>query len=231
MKNYFKKYEFLIISIVIYCFPIILSFLVYQVFLLIENHNQIQNFDNKTLYAHPSYIFIFLEGILSLISFIGSFFLSRFLFNLSRYKWVNITTTILFIIGLVGFLAYAPSLKNNIELHKKRNLLRLVTEISKGKIEEIGIRFEHKERNIGMFIDYRDFNTYEIVNISNNSQLRKIELPIKTIKIQNVTLLGDNVNDLYGIIVISKDNREKFYLKDTSNNILGIDLEIIKKNH
>ena len=224
MKENIKKHSFLIGAIAIYCTPFIFSFSVYQVFLLIENNSQLRNIDCSSLYIHPSFLLGYLDIIIGLISIIGSAFLARSIWDLS---W---TTSIIVFVALFGFSTFVPWFKTNSRLHKKRVLLTVMNEIRKGEREEIAIRFEHKERQINMFGENRDFNIYEIVNISNDSVLRKIELPLNSIKIQNVTFSGNNVDDIYGEIVISNNHKNNFYLMDRGKNILGIDLDIIKNN-
>ena len=104
-----------------------------------------------------------------------------------------------------------------------------MNEIREGDKKEIAIRFNHKLRQFNSFGENRDFDIYEIENISNDSVLSKIELPINSIKIQT-PFFWEIVDEMHGKIIISKNQKKHFYLMDRSNNILGIDLEIIKNN-
>jgi len=230
MKDYIKKHEFLIGSIVIYCIPFILSFLVYQFFLLIENNNRLQNIDCIALYTHPSSLLGYLDLIVGLFSIIGSAFLARSAWNSSWHILLNWTTVIIVFIALFGFSTFVPWFNTNASLHKKRVLIFATNEISKAETKEIAILIKHKELEINMAGENRDFNIYNVVNNSNDSILRKIRLPINYIKIQNIEYFGNNVQDIHGKIVISNAQRSSFFLKDTDNKILGLDLEIIKND-
>ena len=161
--------------------------------------------------------------------------IARIFFDLLRYQWVSWTISIVAFVALISVAVYVPwyGIKANSELHKNRVILTLANELSKGDTEEIPIRIKYKETNISARDDY---HSYEIVNISNDPVLRKRELPPFFIK----TSIGDyelfrfiftkKVDDIYGVIVISNNYKNKFYLKDNGNNILGWNLEIIKNN-
>ena len=211
-----------------YCTPFICSFSVHYFFLLIENNSELQSIDCSELYLHPTFLLGYLDLFIGLISIIGSAFLTRFVWDLSRSRWLKWTFCIIVFITLFGFSMFVPWFDTNSKLHKNRVLLTVMKEIRKGDTEEIAIRFNHKIRQINMFGENRDFDIYEIENVSNDSVLRQIELPINSIKIQASLL--EIKSEIYGKIVISNNQKKNFYLMDRGNNILGIDLEIIKKN-
>ena len=228
MKKYIIKHSFLIGTIAMYCTPFICSFSVYQVFLLIENNSELQSIDCSALYLHPTFLLGYLDLIVGLISIIGSVFLTRFVWDLSWCRWVKWTSCIIVFVTLFGFSMFVPWFDTNSRLHKNRVLLAVMNEIRKGDTEEIAIRFNHKLRQINSFGENRNFDIYEIENISNDSVLSQIELPINSIKIR--ASLFEIKSEIYGKIVISNNQKKNFYLMDRGNNILGIDLEIIKNN-
>jgi hypothetical protein len=228
MKKYIIKHSFLIFSIAIYCTPFICSFSIYQVFLLIEK-SELRSIDCSALYIHPTFWLGYLDIAVGLISIIGSAFIARVFWDLSRYHWVKWTSCIIVFVTLFGFSISVPWFETNSRQHKNRVLLAIMNEIREGDKEEIAIRFNYKLRQINMFGENRDFDIYEIENISNDSVLSKIELPINSIKIQ-APLLKIPVDEMHGKIIISKNQKKNFCLMDRSNNILGIDLEIIKNN-
>ena len=230
MKKYIIKHSFLIGAIVMYCIPFICSFSVYQVFLLIEKHSELQNIDCSELYLHPNFLLSYFDLFIGLISIIGSIFLTRNLWDLFRSRWVKWTSCIIVFVTLYGFSMLVPWFDTNSRLHKNRVLLAVAKEL-KDDTEEIEIRFHHVLGQTNMFGENRDFDIYEIENISNDSALRQIELPIKSIKIQaDITSLLEIKSDIQGTIVISNHQKKNFYFIDKGNNILGIDLEIIKNN-
>jgi len=228
MKKYIIKHSFLIASIAIYCTPFICSFSIYQVFLLIEK-SELRSIDCSALYIHPTFWLGYLDLTVGLISIIGSAFLARFFWDLSRYHWVKWTSCIIVFVTLFGFSMSVPWFETNSRQHKNRVLLAIMNEIKEGDKEEIAIRFNHKLREINSFGENRTFDIYEIENISNDSVLSKIVLPINSIKIQP-PIIWEVVDEMHGKIIISKNQKKHFYLMDRSNNILGIDLDIIKNN-
>lgn len=233
MIKYIKKYiinqHFLIESIAIYCTPFICSLIVYQLFLLIENNTELQNVDCSVLYFHPNFFLTLLDTILFIISIIGSFFLSKFIWDLSNFRWLKWTSSITFFITLFAFSMFVPKFDDLSRLNKRRILLAVSNEIRKSDTEEIAIRFNHKSREINSFFENRDFDIYEIENFSYDSVLRQIKLPMNSIKIQ-APIFSEIKGEILGKIVISKKQKKNFYLMDRDNNILGIDLEIINNN-
>jgi len=232
MKAYLKKHSFLFFSIAIYITPFVISFLVYQVYLLIGNNAQLDNIDSGILYKHPSFWLGYLDIILGLILIIGSAFLARSIWDLSNYLWAQWTVSIIAFLALLvfGFSTVAPWFETNSRLHKNRVILTVMNKISNVDTEEIIIRFKHMDKEFNFVGENRDFNIYEIVNISVDTVLRKMELPLNSIKIQNINYFEKSVDNFDGIMVISNNNKNNFYLKDSDNNILGIDLEVIKYN-
>ena len=138
-----------------YCTPFICSLSVYQLFLLIENNTELQNVDCSALYLHPNFFLNILDTILIIISIISSFFLTRFIWDLSNSRWLKWISSITFFLTLLAFSMFVPKFDNHSSLNKRRVLLAVSNEIRKSDTEEIAIRFNHKSREINSFFENR----------------------------------------------------------------------------
>ena len=129
--------------------------------------------------------------------------------------------------ALFGFSILVPWFQNNVQLHKDRVLVSVVNDLTKSDKEVIAIRLKYVKREISMFGENRDFNIYNVVNVSNDPKVRKIHLPLNSIK-KEVSIFEKNTSDIDCQIVIGNVETNKFYLMDMERNILGIDLKVIK---
>jgi len=204
--------------------------------LFTKTNSQLQNIDCSELYMPGENWLSFFDIVLGIPLIIGSLGIAFVLSDLSRIILVRLTIGIVAFVALISVAVYIPwyGIKANSELHKNRVILTLTNEISQGDMEEIPIRIKYKKTNYY----YRDgFNAYEVINISNDSVLRKKELPLKFLEtpisdfeLFKINFFNKKVDDIYGVIVISNNYKNKFFLKDQGNNILGWNLEIIRNN-
>ena len=154
--------------------------------------------------------------------------IARQFWDLSKYTWVKWTSCIIVFAALFGFSVFVPWFENNSRLHKKRVLLAVISEMRKGNTQNIAIRFNYSSTDINAFIDNRDFNTYTIENVSKDTVLSKIELPLHSIKILVASYFEKPTDKILGKIVISKKNKKNFYFIDYGGDFLGLDLDKIK---
>ena len=229
LKIFIRKNSFIIFAIILYCIPYILSFSVNQIFVLIENKNHLQNIDCKSLYAHPNLLFNYLDIFVGLTSIIASIFLVRPIWDLPITRFLKWALSIVAFMALFGFSIFVPWFQTNVQLHKDRVLISVVNDLTKSDKKIIAIRLKYVKREIGMFVENRDFNIYNVVIVSDDPKVRKLRLPINFIK-KEVSILEKNTKDIDCQIVIGNKGIGNFYLMDMGNNILGTDLKVIKYN-
>ena len=228
IKKYILKHQFFIGSIAIYCIPFICSLSLYFFYILIEKYSDLNSIPSSELYKHPPFWLGYIDIALGIISIIASAMIARQFWDLSKYTWVKWTSCIIVFAALFGFSVFVPWFKNNSRLHKKRVLLAVISEMRKGNTQNIAIRFNYSSTDINAFIDNRDFNTYTIENVSKDTVLSKIELPLHSIKILVASYFEKPTDKILGKIVISKKNKKNFYFIDYGGDFLGLDLDKIK---
>ena len=233
IKKISTKFNF--VNIAIYSSTFLLNYIVFRLGLFTETNISLQNIDCNELYKEGKNWLTYFDIIIGIFLVFSSGVIAEELSDLSRIKLVSWTIGIVAFVALISVAVYVPwyGIKANSELHKNRVILTLTNEISKGDMEEIPISMKYKETKISYRKDSK--NAYQVINISNDSVLRKKELPLKFLETPisdfesfKISLFNKKVDDIYGVIVISNNYKNKFFLKDQGNNILGWNLEIIR---
>jgi len=230
LRSFISRYSFTIGGISLYIAPLLTSFILFQALKLYEKTIDVNDVNCGDFYQSSSFLLGHLDILNFFIFFIGAAFCARVIWGQFQTGLLRRISSVLIFIFLVSVGLCFPSIERNVSLSEQRIFHRIITEIDAAEFQNISVRLVHRERQINMFFENRDFDIYEVQYINNVKNEDSILEIMPQIKI----LVGvwENANEnIYCTMVLSKKNKKHFYLANDKREVLFGNLDVMDESN